>query len=224
MRRPLRRAKPTSSPGSRARRRAPSRACSSARSRRAPAARWQTMRSSRRTSSRFWSGVFPKPMPGSRQTRSSGMPCATASSRRSSRKAITSDDHVVVLRGRLHRPRLALHVHETEIRTRIGDHAGQLRVAPQRGHVIHQHGPELERTPRDRGLRRVDRDGKRLRALRGPARPGRAPPPPRRLARQAASTRRPRRRARRPPPRVAARARSRRPAARTFLRRRNCPA
>src|SRR5207248_3496453 len=32
---------------------------------------------SRRTSSRFWATVLPKPMPGSRQIRSSRMPCAT---------------------------------------------------------------------------------------------------------------------------------------------------
>src|SRR4029079_13028603 len=50
-----------------------------------------TIRSSLRTSSRFWSGVLPKPIPGSRHTRSSGMPAATAKARRSSRKAATSE-------------------------------------------------------------------------------------------------------------------------------------
>src|SRR5581483_4771302 len=46
--------------------------------------------SSRRTSSKFWSTVLPKPMPGSRQTRPSGIPAATATPSRSSRKAATS--------------------------------------------------------------------------------------------------------------------------------------
>ena len=46
--------------------------------------------SSLRTSSRFWATVLPKPMPGSRQIRSSGMPCATAKASRSSRNEATS--------------------------------------------------------------------------------------------------------------------------------------
>ena len=50
-----------------------------------------TIRSSRRTSSRFWSGVFPKPIPGSRQTLSSAIPAATAKASRSSRNAATSE-------------------------------------------------------------------------------------------------------------------------------------
>ena len=35
---------------------------------------------------------------------------------------------------------------------------GRLGVAAQRGDVVHEHGAELERAPRDLGLRRVDRD------------------------------------------------------------------
>src|SRR5436190_2078520 len=46
--------------------------------------------SSRRTSWRFCATVLPKPMPGSRQTRASGMPCATANASRPSRKDATS--------------------------------------------------------------------------------------------------------------------------------------
>ena len=36
---------------------------------------------------------------------------------------------VVVARVLLHRPRLALHVHEAEIRAGVGDHAGEVGVA-----------------------------------------------------------------------------------------------
>ena len=88
-----------------------------------------TIRSSPRTSSRFWSGVLPKPMPGSRQTRSSGIPAATANASRSSRNAADLRDDVVVARRGLHRPRLSLHVHQAEVRAGVGDDAGELRVA-----------------------------------------------------------------------------------------------
>ena len=48
------------------------------------------IRASPRSSSRFCPGVLPKPIPGSRQTCSSGIPAATATARRSSRKPATS--------------------------------------------------------------------------------------------------------------------------------------
>ena len=48
------------------------------------------IRSSPRMSARFWSGVLPKPIPGSRHTCSSGIPAATATASRSSRNAATS--------------------------------------------------------------------------------------------------------------------------------------
>ena len=66
--------------------------------------------------------------------------------------------HVVVVRIRLHRPRLALHVHEAEICAGAGDDARELRIAAERRDVVHQHDAELERAARDAGLRRVDRD------------------------------------------------------------------
>src|SRR5205085_3985782 len=47
--------------------------------------------SSRRTSSKLCATVLPKPIPGSRQLRSSETPSATAKTRRSSRNAVTSD-------------------------------------------------------------------------------------------------------------------------------------
>src|SRR5262245_5623564 len=45
----------------------------------------------RRISSKLCSTVLPKPMPGSRHTRSSAIPAATATPNRSSRKAATSE-------------------------------------------------------------------------------------------------------------------------------------
>ena len=56
------------------------------------------IRSSPRISARFWSGVLPNPIPGSRQTCSSGIPAATATASRSSRKPRDLADDVVVPR------------------------------------------------------------------------------------------------------------------------------
>ena len=91
--------------------------------------------------------------------RSSGIPAATAKASRSSRNAATSDDDVVVARVDLHRARLALHVHQAEVRAAVRDDARELRVAAQRGDVVDELRAELERAPRDLGLRGVDRDG-----------------------------------------------------------------
>ena len=52
---------------------------------------------------------------------------------------------IVVARVVLHRPRLALHVHQAEVAARVGDHAGELGVAAERGDVVDQLGAELER-------------------------------------------------------------------------------
>ena len=49
-----------------------------------------TRTSSRRSSSRFCAGVFPNPIPGSRQIRASAIPSETANASRSSRNAATS--------------------------------------------------------------------------------------------------------------------------------------
>ena len=54
-------------------------------------------------------------------------------------------DDVVVARVVLHRPRLAEHVHEAEAGVRVGDDAGELRVAAQRGDVVDHHRAGLER-------------------------------------------------------------------------------
>ena len=67
--------------------------------------------------------------------------------------------HVVVARIGLHRPRLALHVHEAEVRVGGGGHVDELGVRPERSHVVDHLGPELERAAGDRRLRGVDRDG-----------------------------------------------------------------
>ena len=84
-------------------------------------------------------------------------------------------DDVVVARLDLHRARLALHVHEADVRAGIGDHAGERRVGPQRGDVVDERDAELERPARDLGLRGVDRDGQAARAPRAPAAPAAAP-------------------------------------------------
>ena len=65
---------------------------------------------------------------------------------------------VVVARLRLHRPRLALHVHEAEVRAGAGDDSGELGIAAQRRDVVDEDRAALERSPRDRRLRGVDRD------------------------------------------------------------------
>ena len=54
-------------------------------------------------------------------------------------------DDVVVARVALHRPRLALHVHQAEVGAGVGDDAGQLRIAAEGGDVVHQLGAERER-------------------------------------------------------------------------------
>jgi hypothetical protein len=66
--------------------------------------------------------------------------------------------HVVVRRVELHRPRLALHVHQAKIGAGGSDHAGQLGVAAECGHVVHELGAELGRPAGNLGLGRVDRD------------------------------------------------------------------
>ena len=117
------------------------------------------IRSSPRISSRFWSGVLPKPKPGSRQTCSSGIPAADRGREPLLEEGRHLPDDVVVPRLDLHRARLSLHVHEADVRSGVRDHARERRIRPQRGDVVHERGPELERAPRDLGLRRVDRDG-----------------------------------------------------------------
>ena len=100
-----------------------------------------------------------EPDAGSRQIRSSGMPSADGEREPLLEEPRHLGDDVVVARVVLHRPRLAEHVHEAEVRVRAGDDAGQLGIAAQRGDVVHEHGPELERAAGDLRLRRVDRDG-----------------------------------------------------------------
>ena len=69
-------------------------------------------------------------------------------------------DDVVVSRLDLHRARLPLHVHETNVRFRVRDDPGQQRIATERGDVVDEHDSELERPSGDLGLRCVDRHGK----------------------------------------------------------------
>ena len=67
-------------------------------------------------------------------------------------------DDVVVARVGLHRPRLALHVHQADVDAGLRDRAHQLGVAVQRGDVVDELDAELERPPGDAGLRGVDRE------------------------------------------------------------------
>ena len=50
-------------------------------------------------------------------------------------------------------------MHQAEIGARRRHDAGQLGISAERGHVVDELRAELDRTLRDRGLRRVDRDG-----------------------------------------------------------------
>ena len=72
---------------------------------------------------------------------------------------------VVVPRVVLHRPRLAAHVHQADVRTGVGDDACELRIAAQGGHVVHELCAERDRAPCDLGLGRVDRERQALEPL-----------------------------------------------------------
>ena len=67
-------------------------------------------------------------------------------------------DHVVVVRLRLHRPRLAAHVGEAAVRARAGHHAGELGGEAKGGHVVHERRARRERRLGHLALGRVDRD------------------------------------------------------------------
>jgi hypothetical protein len=45
-------------------------------------------------------------------------------------------DDVVVARVELHRARVAQHVHQAAVGSRLGHHARQLGIEPERGHVV----------------------------------------------------------------------------------------
>ena len=64
-------------------------------------------------------------------------------------------NNVRVARLVLHRPRLALHVHEAEVGVAVGDHAGELGIPAERGHVVHELRPEGEVRISDGGLTRT---------------------------------------------------------------------
>ena len=107
------------------------------------------------------------------------------------------DDVVVVRRG-LHRARLSLHVHQAEIGAGVSDDARELRLSPQRRHVIDHHGAECERATPDLRARGVDRHAGGPRAAPAPGAPAGARRPARRGPNRAGSTLR---RHRRGPPR-----------------------
>ena len=66
---------------------------------------------------------------------------------------------IAVSRRDLHRARVSLHVHETNVRTAVSDHARESRIAPQGGDVVDERGTQLECSARDLGLGRVNRHG-----------------------------------------------------------------
>ena len=74
-------------------------------------------------------------------------------------------DDVLVARRDLHRRRISLHVDEADVGTGLGDDADHVGVPAQGRHVVDEAGAELERPPRDPGLRRIDRDRSREAAL-----------------------------------------------------------
>ena len=98
-------------------------------------------------------------MPGSRQIRSSGIPFGDGEREPLLEEGGDLGRDVVVARILLHRPRLAQHVHQADVRARVGDDAGELGIGTERGHVVDDLGAERERTARHLRLRRVDRDG-----------------------------------------------------------------
>ena len=125
------------------------------------------------------STVLPKPMPGSTQIRASSMPAANRRLDALGEEGAHVVDDVVVARVVLHRPRAALHVHEDDgaVRARRRAPASSGSRA-QRGDVVDDRRPGVERRFGDRGLRGVDRD-RDPGARRGP----RAPRPRARCAR-----------------------------------------
>ena len=74
-------------------------------------------------------------------------------------------DDVVIARVSLHRARLTLHVHQTEIRAALCHDGGQPDVSPQRRDVVDELGTELDRPTGNLALGRVDRDGNAVELL-----------------------------------------------------------
>ena len=108
---------------------------------------------------------MPKPKPGSRQTLLLRNPLRDGERQPLLEECRHVCDDVVVARVELHRPRLALHVHQADVGVLVRHDAGELGVAAQRRDVVHELGAESERPPRNLGLRGVDRDGQALEPL-----------------------------------------------------------
>ena len=125
-----------------------------------------TISSSRRRSSRLWSSVLPKPMPGSSQTRSSATPAADGEREPLLEERLHVRDDVVVARIVLHGARLAEHVHQAAVHAGVGHQTRELRLEAEGRHVVHDRRARVDRGAGDLDLRRVDRDA---RAHRGGA-------------------------------------------------------
>ena len=121
--------------------------------------------SRRRISSKFCAAVLPKPMPGIEADALLRDPGRDGERQPLLEKGGDLRCDVVVARVGLHRPRLALHVHQAQVGASVGDHARELGVAAERRHVVDELGAERERTPRHLALRGVDRDGQPFETL-----------------------------------------------------------
>ncbi len=75
-------------------------------------------------------------------------------------------DHVLVVRGLLHRPRLSKHVHQAAPSARRGDHACHVGVPAKRAHVVDKRRARFDRRTSHRRLGRVNRDLGRGLAIR----------------------------------------------------------
>ena len=99
-----------------------------------------TISSRRRSSSRLWSTVLPKPMPGSSQTRSSSDALPHGERESLLEERLHLGDDVVVARVVLHGARLAEHVHEAAIGAATRRPAGHAGVEAEGGDVVDDRG------------------------------------------------------------------------------------
>ena len=93
--------------------------------------------------------VLPKPIPGSSRIFRSSIPAAVREAEALRQKRLDLQDDIPVPGILLHRPGLAEHVHQAALATRIGDHRGHLRVAPQGRDVVYETRPGRQGKVRD---------------------------------------------------------------------------
>ncbi len=113
---------------------------------------------SRRSNSKLCSLVFPNPIPGSSQTRSSSIPALDGEFQSLNQKSLYLVDDVLVHGVRLHRPGIPQHVHQHNAGSPLGAKPRHPRISPQRGHVVDDRSAAIKRRFGDRGLGSVDRN------------------------------------------------------------------